>query len=130
MQLIDADSSGESDNEFIDETAAIEIEQDISQSNFEETVNNSDDDDCPEDFDWKQTLTTPSDVGDLLDFSKSEFLFQLEMYTGKETASQSTQKYGVGERVVLNLTQKIKRLKCEVLPENFLPFFRSCCHKF
>ena len=47
--------------------------------------------------------------------SKSGYLFQFDLYTGKKKGVE----YGLGEGVVVQLTEKLKNLDCEVYVDNF-----------
>jgi len=48
--------------------------------------------------------------------SKSGYLFEFDLYTGKK---RNQVEYGLGEGVVLQLTQAIKNLRCKIFIDNF-----------
>lgn len=60
--------------------------------------------------------------------SKSGYLFECDLYTGKKC---SKPEHGLGEGVVLQLTEKIKGLGCQVFIDNFFnsPLLQALLHK-
>lgn len=48
--------------------------------------------------------------------SATGYLFEFDLYTGKRTTGIE---YGLGESVVLQLTEKLKGLRCEIYIDNF-----------
>ena len=47
--------------------------------------------------------------------SKSGYLFEIDLYAGKKTSAE----YGLGENVVLQLTEKLEGLNCEIFMDNY-----------